>query len=305
VKPVAEKIVNESLARLLSRAENSRLLTVDDLLPRVFKSIEKYLPEGSTVEIREFIETLKIDDLCLIIACEKKDDLAWKELVEKFGTTVKSAARNITKNNEDAEDLASSIWAELHGLRIDASGNSRGKLAYYSGRGSLGGWLRAVVSQLAVDQYRKISRFVQIEESREFENLANENEETLIVPNHATPELLLDEKRTSQDVAKALKSAIESLSAEDKLLIKLYYFDNLNLKKIGEILGFHEATASRKIVKVQSELRKTTEKILQTEHGWKAEEVNRNLSATASKLGFSVEKLFVLFILTIVQEMFR
>jgi RNA polymerase sigma-70 factor, ECF subfamily len=301
VKPVAEKIVNESLARLLSRAENSRLLTVDDLLPRVLKSIEKYLPEGSTVEIKEFIDTLKIDDLCLIIACEKKDDLAWKELVEKFGTTVKSAARNITKNNEDAEDLASSIWAELHGLKE----NSHGKLAYYSGRGSLGGWLRAVVSQLAVDQYRKISRFVQIEENREFENLANENEESLIVPNHDTPELLLDEKRTSQDVAKALKSAIESLSAEDKLLIKLYYFDNLNLKKIGEILGFHEATASRKIVKVQGELRKTTEKILQSEHGWKADEVNRNLSETASRLGFSVEKLFLLVIFVIVQEMFR
>jgi RNA polymerase sigma-70 factor len=305
VKPVAEKIINESLARLLSRAENSRLLTADDLLPRVLKSIGKYLPEGSNVEIKEFIDTLKIDDLCLIIACEKKDDLAWKELVEKFGTTVKSAARNITKNNEDAEDLASSIWAELHGLRNDAEGNSRGKLAYYSGRGSLGGWLRAVVSQLAVDQYRKISRFVQIEENREFENLANENEESLIVPNHDTPELLLDEKRTSQDVAKALKSAIESLSAEDKLLIKLYYFDDLNLKKIGEILGFHEATASRKIVKVQGELRKTTEKFLQSQHGWKAEEVSKNLSETAGKLGFSVEKLFVLLILAIVQEMFR
>jgi RNA polymerase sigma-70 factor len=305
VKPAAENIINESLARLLSRAENSRLLVADDLLPRILKSIDKYLPDGSNVEIREFVETLKIDDLCLIIACEKKDDSAWKELVEKFGTTVKSAARNITKNNEDAEDLASSIWAELHGLRNDADGNSRGKLAYYSGRGSLGGWLRAVVSQLAVDQYRKISRFVQIEENREFENLANENEETLIVPNHDTPELLLDEKRTSQDVAKALKSAIESLSAEEKLLIKLYYFDNLNLKKIGDILGFHEATASRKIVKVQGELRKTTEKILQSEHGWKADEVSRNLSETASKLGFSVEKLFLLFIFAIVQEMFR
>jgi RNA polymerase sigma-70 factor len=305
VKPVAEKIVNESLARLLSRAENSRSLSVDDLLPRVLKSIDKYLPDGSNVEIKEFIDTLKIDDLCLIIACEKKDDLAWKELVEKFGTTVRSAARNITKNNEDAEDLASSIWAELHGLRNDADGNSRGKLAYYSGRGSLGGWLRAVVSQLAVDQYRKISRFVQIEENREFENLANENEESLIVPNHDTPELLLDEKRTSQDVAKALKSAIESLSAEDKLLIKLYYFDDLNLKKIGEILGFHEATASRKIVKVQGELRKSTERILQSEHGWKVEEISKNLSETASKLGFSVEKLFVLFILAAMQEMFR
>ena len=297
----SEKIIDETLLLVIGRAENSRGLGLADLRERVLKSVNKYLPEGSNVEIRGFIESLKIDDLCLIVACERKEESAWVELVEKFSTTVKSAARNITKNNEDAEDLASSIWAELHGLKE----NSHGKLSYYSGRGSLGGWLRAVVSQLAIDQYRKLSRFVQIEETREFENLANENEETLIVPNLDTPELLLDEKQTSKDVADALKESIANLAAEDRLLLKLYYFDDLNLKKIGEILGFHEATASRKIVRVQSDLRKSTEKILQSKHGWKAEEIGKHLSATASKLGFNVEKLFTIIIFIFVQEMFR
>lgn len=297
----SEKIIDETLLLVIGRAENSRGLGLVDLRERVLKSVNKYLPEGSNVEIRGFIESLKIDDLCLIVACERKEESAWVELVEKFSTTVKSAARNITKNNEDAEDLASSIWAELHGLKE----NSHGKLSYYSGRGSLGGWLRAVVSQLAIDQYRKLSRFVQIEETREFENLANENEETLIVQNLDTPELLLDEKQTSKDVADALKESIATLAAEDRLLLKLYYFDDLNLKKIGEILGFHEATASRKIVRVQSDLRKSTEKILQSKYGWKVEEIGKHLSATASKLGFNVEKLFTIIIFIFVQEMFQ
>jgi RNA polymerase sigma-70 factor, ECF subfamily len=301
VNSASEKIIEETLSLVIGRAENSRGLGFADLRERVLKSLNKYLPEGSNVEIRAFIESLKIEDLCLIVACERKDESAWVELVEKFSTTVKSAARNITKNNEDAEDLAGSIWAELHGLKE----NSQGKLSYYSGRGSLGGWLRAVVSQLAIDQHRKMSRFVQIEENREFENLANENEETLLVPNHDTPELLLDEKQTSKDVANALKESIANLVAEDRLLLKLYYFDDLNLKKIGEIMGFHEATASRKIVRVQSDLRKSTEKILQSKHGWKVEEIGKYLSATASKLGFNVEKLFVALFFVIVQEMFR
>jgi RNA polymerase sigma-70 factor, ECF subfamily len=297
----SEKIIDETLSLLIGRAENSRGLRAADLRERVVKSVNKYFPEGTNVEIREFIESLKIDDLCLIVACEQKDESAWVEMVEKFSTTVKSAARNITKNNEDAEDLASSIWAELHGLKE----NSHGKLSYYSGRGSLGGWLRAVVSQLAIDQHRKLSRFVQIEENREFENLANENEEHLLVATNETPEELLTEKQTSKDVADALKESIANLAAEDKLLIKLYYFDDLNLKKIGEILGFHEATASRKIVRVQGDLRKSTEKILQSKHGWKSEEIGKYLSATASKLGFNVEKLFSIIIVVIVQEMFR
>jgi RNA polymerase sigma-70 factor, ECF subfamily len=296
----SEKIIIEMLSLVIGRAENSRGFGVADLQERILKSVNKYLPDGTNVEIKEFIESLKIDDLCLIVACERKDESAWVELVEKFSSTVKSAARKITNNNEDAEDLASSIWAELHGLKE----NSHGKLSYYSGRGSLGGWLRAVVSQLAIDQHRKISRFVQIEENREFENLANENEEHLLVANDETPEELLTQKQTSKDVADALKGSIANLGAEDKLLIKLYYFDDLNLKKIGEILGFHEATASRKIVRVQNDLRKSTEKILQAQHGWKEEEVGKYLSATASKLGFNVEKLFVLLIVVILQEMF-
>src|SRR6476620_9612168 len=88
---------------------------------------------------------------------------------------LRSAARKIAANVEDADDLASSIWAELYGLKQGEDGARKTKLAYYSGRGSLGGWLRAIISQMAVDRFRRESRMVQIEETREFENLAEES----------------------------------------------------------------------------------------------------------------------------------
>src|SRR5205085_9792530 len=135
-------------ARLLSRAANGRGLTVNELRPRVIAVIEKYLPDEGTSEpeIRTFVDEIRADDLCLIIACERNDERAWEDLVANFDSTVKSAARKMSANNEDAEDLASTIWAELYGLRQDADGNKKSKLAYYSGRGSLAAWLRAVVS---------------------------------------------------------------------------------------------------------------------------------------------------------------
>ncbi len=309
---LAEKhkpILQESVARLLSRTQNARGLEIIDLADRVEKSLTKYQPNASHIEIKEFIDLLNADDLCLIAACERGDESAWEDLVKSFDSTVKSAARSISKNVDDAEDLANSIWAELHGLRKDADGNLRRKISYYSGRGSLGGWLRAVVNQLAIDEFRKQSKFVQIEENREFENLANESsgkeENELVLTVSENPENILSEKQATQDVAKALQEAIANLEAEDRLLIKLYYFDNLNLKTIGATLGFHEATASRKLVRVQSDLRKTTEKILQSKHGWKETEVKNHLAETAEKLGFSVEKLFVIIIFCVVQEFFR
>jgi RNA polymerase sigma-70 factor (ECF subfamily) len=302
--------VREAIEHLISRAGNSRALTGDDIAGRVEATVEKYLlrdnPGAAHVEIEDFVHEIRADDLCLIVACEKGDEKAWEDLVANFDSTVKSAARKISSNNEDAEDLASSIWAELYGLRVDADGNKKSKLAYYSGRGSLAGWLRAVVSQLAVDQFRKVSKFVQIEEDREFENLANEasNGDGPHFGSHIeNPEELYSEGRTTADVSAALSSAISGLEAEDRLILKLYYFDSLKLKDIAATFGYHEATASRKLTRVQSEIRKGVEKILKTQHGWTDTEVKRHLSETAASLGINLETMFAaLLLMAIVQD---
>ena len=308
-----QNTIDQAIARLISRAENSRGLKAADLRGRVVKSLEKYVTgddeDVSGAEIKAFIDELRADDLCLIIACERGDETAWNDLVKDFDSTVKSAARKISGNNEDAEDLAGSIWAELYGLKHDKDGKLRTKLSYYSGRGSLGGWLRAVVSQLAIDEFRKQSKFVQIEENREFENLANESSEksenNSVVSHSDNPEQIFSEKQTAKDVGEALKKAIEELESEDKLILKLYYFDDLKLKDIGAALGFHEATASRKLVRVQTEIRKSVEKILKNQHGWNESEIKRYLSETAEKLGINLEKMFALFLFAaLVQEFF-
>ncbi len=315
MSPAAEKYkstIDEAIEHLVSRAANARQLSSDDIRPRVASALDKYIfRENASAEhndIKEFIDDIRADDLCLIIACEQGDAKAWEDLVANFDATVKSAARKISANSEDAEDLASSIWAELYGLRQDADGNKKSKLAYYSGRGSLAGWLRAVVSQLAVDQYRKQSKFVQIEETREFENLAenssNHSGNDLVVSHADNPEEILTDKQTSADVSKALARAIELLEPEDKLILKLYYFDDLKLKDIAGTFGYHEATASRKLVRVQSEIRRSVEKTLREHHGWSDGEVKRYLSETASNLGISLEKLFTILLLAALMQDF-
>ena len=306
-----QKTIDEAIARLISRAENSRRLEISDLRARINAALGKYLfkadENASGADVKSFVDEIRADDLCLIIACERGDESAWGDLVKDFDATVKSAARKFAKNVEDAEDLAGSIWAELYGLKKDADGKLKTKLSYYSGRGSLGGWLRAVTNQLAIDNFRKESKFVQIEESREFENLANESSENSenakVVQASDNPEENFSLKQTQKDVSDALKQAIATLDAEDRLILKLYYFDDLKLKDIGATLGFHEATASRKLVRIQTEIRKSVEKNLQTKHGWRTDEVKRHLADAASKLGMNFEKLLAIaLICAVVQE---
>lgn len=298
-------LIDAGVSRVLSRAENSRSVAADAVRARVVRSLEKFFAKSGTTpergDVVQFIDEVRSDDLCLVLACESGDEAAWSDLVANFDSTVKSAARKMSSNNEDAEDLASSIWAELYGLRQDADGKKKSKLSYYSGRGSLGGWLRAVVSQLAVDEFRKQSKYVQIEEDREFENLAesaaNNSLNDQVVHHADSPEEQLTQKRTANDITTALTSAIESLEAEDKLILKLYYFDDLKLKDIAATFGYHEATASRRLARIQTDIRKTVEKTLKAEKGWTETEVRSQLADAAAKLGLSFEKILAIFVI--------
>jgi RNA polymerase sigma-70 factor (ECF subfamily) len=292
-----QKLVSEGAARLLARATDARTLNIDALIPRVRAALDKYLlsndANAPAQAVNEFIDALHADDLCLIVACERGDQQAWSDLVAQYGATVRSAARSASSNEDAAEDLAQSIWAELHGLRVRDDGRPSGKIAYYSGRGSLGGWLRAVVGQLAIDQHRKSSRLVQTEVDADFDRLARESHhgEESFSTNSAPPdpESALADKSAASDVEAALAQSLGELAPEDRLLVKLYYFDGLRLREAGAVLGVHEATASRRLTRIQAEVRAQVEANLMKEHGWTQSETVRSLSEAAMNLEGDLE----------------
>src|SRR5205085_12326536 len=128
--------------RVLARAANARSLDAQTLSSRLRTATEKYVLKHDTSAdgraIDSFVDTLHADDPCLVIACERADEQAWNDLFEGYGATVRSAARAASSNEAMADDVAQSIWAELHGLKTRADGKAGGKLGYYSGVGSLG-----------------------------------------------------------------------------------------------------------------------------------------------------------------------
>jgi RNA polymerase sigma-70 factor len=284
--------------RLLTRAGNARSLSADALSKRLRAATEKYVlkddPAAASGVIAGFLDGLHADDLCLVIACERGDQNAWNDLFEGYGATVRSAARSASSNEAMADDVAQSSWAELHGLKARDDGLPAGKLAYYSGAGSLGGWLRAVVGQLAIDQHRRQAKLVQTEEDSDLDRLAQadaESEGAHPFQTSASPEDLLAGDRAAADVEKALGRALAQLDDEDRLLMKLYYFDGLRLREAGAVLGVHEATASRRLTRIHSEVRQQVEAILMKDHGWTRSEAANSLAQVASQLQTEVEPM--------------
>src|SRR5215831_1373490 len=285
--------------RALARAANQRSLAAECLTPRLRASADKYVfkhdPAADAAAVESFLDGLHADDLCLVIACERGDEHAWNDLFQGYGATVRSAARSASSNEAMADDVAQSIWAELHGLKSRADGSPGGKLAYYSGVGSLGGWLRAVVGQLAVDQHRRQTKLVQADEDADLDRMALDETDGGDGAFHSasTPEDLLTTNLASADVEKALGRALEEMADEDRLLMKLYYFDGLRLREAGAVLGVHEATASRRLTRIHGEVRQRVESILMKEHGWTKAEATRTLSEVTANLQTDVEPMLI------------
>jgi RNA polymerase sigma-70 factor (ECF subfamily) len=293
-----ERLVLAGAARLLARATDPRGLEASQLAPRLRAPIEKYVlrddPTAGAAPIDKFIDGLHADDLCLVVACERGDQKAWTDLFEGYGATVRSAARSASSNEAMADDLAHSIWADLHGLKLRADGKPAGKLAYYSGSGSLGGWLRAVVGQLAIDQHRRQSRLVQTEDDADLERIAHgadTDRESGHFHSSPSPEESLASGLAAADVEQALGRALAELNDEDRLLMKLYYFDGLRLREAGAVLGVHEATASRRLTRIHGHVRERVESILMKEHGWTKAEASRSLAEVATHLQTEVEPM--------------
>jgi RNA polymerase sigma-70 factor (ECF subfamily) len=148
----------------------------------------------------------------------------------------------IAKESSAARDLADSTYGDLYGT-VTRDGQRVSKLASYTGRGSLEGWLRTVMAQEFVNRYRRQRRLVSLDEESEggAQFAAAEPEGTMAV-----------DKR----VETATDEALTRLCSEDRFVLAAYYLDGRTLAEIARTLSVHESTISRKLDKLARSLRK-------------------------------------------------
>ncbi len=80
----------------------------------------------------------------------------------RYREAMYDAAYRIAHDEASGRALADSLYAQLYGL-TDRGEVRASKLQYYLGRGSLAGWLRTVMAQEYVNQYRRTRRETSLE----------------------------------------------------------------------------------------------------------------------------------------------
>lgn len=294
-----QKAFRPEIEQVLERIERRYSVTDGDMASALYSSAKKYLADvieettgnpGPTQAARkaagEFLSSLNCEDICLAVACAKGDESAWEDFFNEYRAYMVNIARGMTQDAGAAEQLADSTFAELYGLR-ESDGERVSKFSFYSGRGSLRGWLRAVVYQLSADMHRQSNRFVQTEEPEDMDRMARAS---ALPEREANTEVAFIRERYRAAVSDSLSRAVSELESRERLLLVYYYYDEMTLREIGALFDVHEATISRWLAKIQKRVRKLVERSLMRDHRFNRREVGEAIQLAAEQMDINVRE---------------
>jgi len=238
-----ESTVQELLPDLHAKAACDKIgVSRESFATMLIEVGSKHASALPLAELRVFFLGLRVDELALARACAAGHDAAWEIFLTRFREKLYLSALRITREDSSARELADNLYADLYGTTT-RDGQRVSKLASYTGRGSLEGWLRTVLAQEYVNRYRRTKRLVSLdEESEEGVQFQAPNPEPV--------------QSVDARLSGATDSVLAQLPAEDRLILSAYYLDGRTLAEIAKMLGVHESTISRKIDKLAKSLRK-------------------------------------------------
>lgn len=216
----------------------------EDFKEAVIGAVAKYLvgfaKEGeipTAPEIRKFITELQDVDLYLTLACARGDEQAWWQFDRQYRSFIERLAHQLVGRGMDVNEVIDSVYVELYGTKT-VDGVRQSKFRTYTGRGTLRGWLRTVISHAAVDLYRGRRDEIPLEEwsksgdempeGQGWRTEAHGSETSML-------ERVVRERYRSVTTA-ALGQSLATLDAHETLLLLYYHVEGLKLREIARLV---------------------------------------------------------------------
>ena len=180
-----------------------------------------------------------MDERGLIDRCVAKAPGAWEEFLREFRAGIESAARAALRRavgpvgDDDVEAVVENTLYSL--LRDDSSA-----LRAFEGRSTLGAYLRAIATKVALNHLRTEKRkgwlrFRPLEDA----------------PEPIAPGVADEEAPRSESV----RAALSRLPARDRLILKLFHFDGASYKEIARLLAIPMNAVSPTLIRARNKLR--------------------------------------------------
>jgi RNA polymerase sigma-70 factor len=241
-----------ALARLCKRAGAARWNVEDESVRDAAYRAARASGAIERAGVDSFLDALHAEDLCLALACQAGNAVAWEHFITSCRPVLYAAARAIAGDEARGRELADSIWAEMYGLEV-RDGRRRSILSYFHGRSSILTWMRAVLAQRHVDYVRSQARIQPLDDHLDQTPAPDCDHADTTDPDRARYVAML---------GRALEAALKSLEPRDRMRMAYYYRHDLSLKEIGRIMDEHESTVSRQLARTRDYLKREIERAL-------------------------------------------
>ena len=176
-------------------------------------------------------------DLELISACLDGDQGSFSELYERYKNLVYSIVLRMTKDSEEANDLAQDVFIKIYK-----------NLSKYSSEFKFSTWVLRITSNHVIDHHRK-KKF----ETISYESHVTENE---TYSDLSSPESIYLKKEQTQRISKILADLPEIY----KVPIVLYHQQGLSYQEISDIIGEPLSKVKNRIFRARKLLKMELEK---------------------------------------------
>ena len=180
-------------------------------------------------------------DIMLLSRIRTGDKLAYKELINRHKDYAFTVAYRILNSREDAEEVSQDAFMQVFGA-----------LHLFNGESKFTTWFYRIVFNAALMRKRK---------NRIFTDDIETSSEAFLVSNSSdsTEDLRKNERQ------KAIQRALQNLSADDAMMLTLFYLKEQSLEEIAEITQISAETAKVKIHRARKRLSDEMKKTLKEE----------------------------------------
>lgn len=269
--------LDERLARLASAG--AAAWPALDLEPATFAA---YLAERIPADASNLagaLDDLYGADLYLACACATGHRAAVSAFEAAYGTMVASFVERIDR----APAFVSEVLQLVRQRVFVGTAETPPRIRGYAGRGPLAGWVGIAAQRIALDLVDKEKTEARARERAVADEIGAELD----------PELKYIKARYRDAFERAFASAVDTLGARERALLRLQIAGGLTLEQIGTMYKVNASTVSRWIGGVRAALLAETERLLRKELALSPPEFNSLARVLASQIDVSVSRLLL------------
>ena len=170
------------------------------------------------------------------------DSQAFAMLVNRYKDLVFSLALRMLKHREEAEEVSQDTFIKIYK-----------SLNKFKGDSKFSTWVYKVTYNTCLDRIKKLKRTQSTQQIDEF------TEHQIKTIDNALDRIEAKERK------EALRKCIERLPSEDSFLVTLFYFEELSLEEISEIVGLTPNNVKVKLHRSRKKLLKIVKEYIEPE----------------------------------------